>query len=56
VRFNTITPLALAGLAGEYGDGDLVRVVRAGDQLEFVRVPVKGDGGLVEPVSAGRYS
>jgi ATP-dependent Clp protease ATP-binding subunit ClpB len=44
-------PLALAVLEGEYGDGDLVRVVRAGDQLEFVRVPrQEAEEPQVEPV------
>ena len=32
-------PLALAVLEGEYSEGDLIRVTRAGDELEFTRVP-----------------
>jgi len=30
-------PLALAILEGKFGEGDLVRVVRSGDELDFVR-------------------
>jgi ATP-dependent Clp protease ATP-binding subunit ClpB len=32
-------PIALALLEGEFEEGDLIRVTRSGDQLDFVRVP-----------------
>jgi ATP-dependent Clp protease ATP-binding subunit ClpB len=49
-------PLALAILEGDYGEGDLVRVVRSGDgkDLEFVRVPGAAAGvPAPEPAGAG---
>jgi ATP-dependent Clp protease ATP-binding subunit ClpB len=52
-------PLALAILEGDYGEGDLVRVMRSADgkDLEFVRVPGAGVGKATpepspEPVGA----
>jgi ATP-dependent Clp protease ATP-binding subunit ClpB len=47
-------PLALAILEGDYGEGDLVRVVCSADgkDLEFVRVPGAG-AGVPEPEPAG---
>ncbi len=43
-------PLALEILEGNYGEGDLIRVLRSsdGEELEFVRVP-----GTTEPATAG---
>jgi len=44
-------PLALAILEGDYAEGDLVRVVRSGDGLDFVRVPAASDEAN-EPATA----